>query len=48
MELERRGIQLDDASRARVEQCEDLGQLSRWLVRAAAASSAAEMFDPEA
>jgi hypothetical protein len=40
-----RGIELDQLSHARVEQCQDLGQLSRWLVRAATANCAADLFE---
>jgi hypothetical protein len=43
--LAQRGIELDLASRARVERCSDLEQLSLWLVRAATATSASDLFD---
>jgi hypothetical protein len=42
--LTQRGIELDTLSRERIEQCQDVAQLSRWLVRAATASSVAELF----
>jgi hypothetical protein len=45
--LAQRGIELDPLSRARVERCDDLGQISLWLIRAAAANSASDLFDVE-
>jgi hypothetical protein len=46
--LAQRGIELDLASRARVERCQDLEQLSLWLVRAATATSTNDLFDAHA
>jgi flagellar biosynthesis/type III secretory pathway protein FliH len=42
--LAQRGVELDAESRTRVEQCKDFSQLSQWLVRAATANSAADLF----
>ncbi len=39
-----RGLELDEASRARVLACQDLGQLERWIQRALTAESALELF----
>ncbi len=39
-----RGVELDETSRAQIEQCKDLRQLAQLLVRAATASSAADLF----
>jgi hypothetical protein len=44
--LAQNGIVLDETSRSRIERCQDLEQLSQWLVRAVTARSATELFDP--
>jgi hypothetical protein len=46
--LAQRGIELDPASRSRIDRCLDLDQLSVWLVRAATATSIDELFDDPA
>jgi hypothetical protein len=46
--LTERGIELDWAARARLDRCQDLEQLSIWLVRAATATSADDLFDDHA
>jgi hypothetical protein len=42
--LARRGVELSARQRSRVSTCEDLECLSRWLMRAATATSADELF----
>ncbi len=42
--LAQRGIALDPVSRERIEASTDLSQLSQWLLRAATASSATDLF----
>lgn len=42
--VRQRGIELDEASLARLEHCQDLEQLSQCLVRAATAHSPADIF----
>ena len=43
--LERRGVTLDEATRARVTACSDPAVLDGWLDRAATASTRADVFD---
>ncbi|BAW08195.1 hypothetical protein [Nocardia seriolae] len=43
--LERRGLQVDDAVRARATSCSDLDQLTRWLDLALTVDSAEQIFD---
>jgi hypothetical protein len=43
--LATRGLALDDALRARIEACNDLTRLDRWLARALTAASAREALD---
>jgi hypothetical protein len=43
--LAARGLALDDALRARIEACDDLARLDRWLARALTAASAPEALD---
>lgn len=45
--LDAREIEIDDETRARIEESEDLGQLQEWLVGAATADSGDELFDRE-
>jgi hypothetical protein len=40
-----RGIMFSDASRARIDGCSDVERLTRWVVRAASATSDTELFD---
>jgi hypothetical protein len=42
--LDTRSLTLGELGRARLESCEDLTILTRWLVRAASAASEAEVF----
>lgn len=41
-----RGLAVDAKTRARIGGCTDPGQLERWIVRAATASSLADVFEP--
>ncbi|QFG23988.1 hypothetical protein [Actinomadura sp. WMMB 499] len=43
--LEARGVVVDGRQRARIEACGDLEQLDVWLVRAALATNADEVFE---
>ncbi len=43
--LARRGVTIDDATRARVRACRDVPTLESWIDRAATATQAAEVFD---
>jgi hypothetical protein len=43
--LAARGIEVSDDQRARIDDCSDAVQLSRWVSRAAVAASAAELFE---
>jgi hypothetical protein len=43
--LEDRQITLDELQRARIEECEDIATLKRWLLRAAKVASTAELLD---
>jgi hypothetical protein len=45
--LEARGVNVPDEVRERVTACDDLELLDRWLVRAAIAASAEEIFREE-
>lgn len=45
--LEQRGIDVPADVRERIAECRDLGLLHTWLVRAATALSAAEIFADE-
>lgn len=45
--LSSRGIDLDSATRARIEGCDDLAKLQSWLISAATAESAAILFSHE-
>jgi hypothetical protein len=42
--LERRGIEVDDASRARIMSCGDVDALDLWLDRSFAVATASELF----
>ncbi len=42
--LRARGLAIDDATNERVQKCEDLEVLSRWISRAATATSLADVF----
>jgi len=42
--LDRRGLAVDEATRARVTACEDADQLEQWFDRAVVASRTAEVF----
>lgn len=44
--LEKRGIAVDDAARARITGCTDIPQLDRWVDRAMTATSLDEVFSP--
>ncbi len=43
--LDRRGINVDDASRERIESCTDLELLGTWLDRSLTAKKATDLFD---
>jgi hypothetical protein len=43
--FDRRGIEVDDASRARIESCGDAETLEAWLDRAFVVATASELFD---
>jgi hypothetical protein len=43
--LAARGIEVDEASRARIENCKDAAQLERWLRRAACANRLSEVLE---
>jgi dipeptidase len=45
--IDARGIEIDDAERQRVLDCEDRDELQAWLTQAATASSARELFSTE-
>jgi len=42
--LEARGLTVDEASRAALESCRDLGALRRWLTKAATAATSEDVF----
>ncbi|MEU6858152.1 hypothetical protein AB0B28_04655 [Glycomyces sp. NPDC046736] len=42
--LKARGFTVDEPTRARIEICDESGQLQFWLVRAVSADSIAEVF----
>ncbi|MFG1943399.1 hypothetical protein [Nonomuraea sp. NPDC048826] len=43
--LERRGVAVSDAARARIEGCAEVAQLDTWLMRAMTVTTADELFD---
>ena len=43
--LERRGIEVDDASRARIMSCGDVDALDMWLDRSFVVAAASELYD---
>ncbi len=45
--LSSRGVELDTEQRTRIEKCDDLKRLEGWLVRAATAASANELFEDQ-
>ncbi len=42
--LDSRGVEVPASSRERILSCQDEGQLGRWLVRAATAATAEDLF----
>jgi hypothetical protein len=40
-----RGIEVDEATRARIESCDDAEVLKQWLLRSVVVASASELFD---
>lgn len=45
--LAARGIPVDTEARARIEACQDLATIDRWIVRAATAASAKDVLAPD-
>lgn len=44
--LDKRGVDIAEEQRVRVENCTDLAQLDQWFDRALTATTAEEVFDP--